>query len=127
MGQHLRSSDYTSQWVGTDHAHPAAELTLGRTSHAGDTKPHQQLHHQLATDSKSCRCIHCTSTQSQYMKDCCLMHRQLNCILEYIYTVLLCFHPFLLRTVPQLQNKRAGKQVKEHPLKKKIYSVLVSL
>lgn len=92
----LRSNNYIHSVLALlmDTACPAAELTQGRLSHEGDTKPHKQLSLQIATDGKTCRCTHHASIISQHIEDCQLMHRQVNCILEYICTMLLCFHPF---------------------------------
>lgn len=72
---------------------PAAELTQGSLTQ-GDTEPHKQLSLHLPTDGKRCSCTHHTSMNSQHIKDCHLRHRQVNCILEYICSMFLCFHPF---------------------------------
>lgn len=84
-----------TQHAGTNPC-PAAEPTQGRFLSVGDTKPHEKLSLQLAVDGKSCRCIHHTATHSQHTEDCHLMHKQVNGILEHIYTVLLDFHLFVL-------------------------------
>lgn len=111
----LRSNNYIHSVLAPfmDTACPAAELSQGRLSHVGDTKPHKQPSLQIATDGKTCRCTHHASINSQHIKDCHLMHRQVNCIFRiHLYRAPLFPSLFLLRIVPQLHNKRAGAHVK---------------